>query len=105
MLITVGVLKGIKTHEYRVASRLEPPANMWRPAIETNAGTGIGITDDNYRTAGATILDFAGEVFASSEMIVKVKEPTSRVGAAAREPDPLQLSASGTFFRNQDLQS
>ncbi len=31
LLITVGVLKGIETHEYRVASRLEPPANMWRP--------------------------------------------------------------------------
>lgn len=43
--------------------------------VETNACAGIGATDDNCRKAGATILDSAREVFASSEMIVKVKEP------------------------------
>ena len=52
---------------------------MWQPATmywsRANAGAGIGATDDDYRKAGATILSSAREVFASSEMIVKVKEP------------------------------
>lgn len=43
--------------------------------VETNDGAGIGATDDNYRKAGATIVGSAREVFASTEMIVKVKEP------------------------------
>lgn len=43
--------------------------------VETNAGVGIGATDENYRMASATIVDSAREVFASSEMIAKVKEP------------------------------
>lgn len=48
--------------------------------VETNAGAGIGSTDEDYRKAGATILDSAREVFASSEMIVKVKEPQASNG-------------------------
>jgi alanine dehydrogenase len=43
--------------------------------IETNAGNGIGFTDQDYINAGASILDTAAEVFAKAEMIVKVKEP------------------------------
>ncbi|XIA67546.1 hypothetical protein ACFIOY_19260 [Bradyrhizobium sp. TZ2] len=42
--------------------------------IEIKAAVGIGATDDNYRTAGATILDSTREVFTSGEMIAKVKE-------------------------------
>lgn len=40
-------------------------------AIEKNAGAAIGGTDDNCRTALRTTVDFAGEVFASREMIVR----------------------------------
>ncbi len=75
----VGVPKEIKTHEYRVG--LTPGAVReyvsagHDVAVETNAGAGIGATDDDYRKAGATILGSGREVFASSEMIVKVKEP------------------------------
>jgi alanine dehydrogenase len=43
--------------------------------VETNAGAGIGATDEMYRKAGAGILGGAREVFASSEMVVKIKEP------------------------------
>lgn len=75
----VGVPKEVKTHEYRVG--LTPGAVREYVAaghsvmVETNAGAGIGATDDNYRRSGATIADSAREVFASSDMIVKVKEP------------------------------
>lgn len=85
----VGILKEIKTHEYRVG--LTPGAVREYVAaghsvlVESNAGAGIGATDDNYRKAGATIATSAREVFASSEMIVKVKEPQPSEWTQLRE--------------------
>ncbi len=75
----VGVPKEIKNHEYRVG--LTPPSveELVRHGhdvfVETNAGMGIDFTDQDYQDAGATILATAAEVFAQSDMIVKVKEP------------------------------
>jgi alanine dehydrogenase len=75
----VGVPKEIKTHEYRVgltpSSVREYVAAGHNVTVETGAGAGIGASDDVYRKAGARIADTAREVFASNEMIVKVKEP------------------------------
>jgi alanine dehydrogenase len=77
--------------------------------VETNAGAGIGAADETYRKAGADIADTAAEVFATADMIVKVKEPQAREWVQLREgqilftylhlaPDPEQakgLMASG----------
>ena len=109
----VGVPKEIKVHEYRVG--LTPGAVREYVAaghavvVETGAGAGIGATDDTYRKAGAVIAATAAEIFASADMIVKVKEPQPREWAQLREgqilftylhlaPDPEQakgLMASG----------
>jgi len=43
--------------------------------VETGAGAGINATDQAYLSAGATIASTAAEIFAKSEMIIKVKEP------------------------------
>jgi alanine dehydrogenase len=43
--------------------------------IQFNAGEGSGFLNDDYQKAGAIILDTIGQVYAISEMIVKVKEP------------------------------
>jgi alanine dehydrogenase len=43
--------------------------------VESNAGVGIGASDIHYQAAGATIARNAAEVYATAEMIVKVKEP------------------------------
>jgi alanine dehydrogenase len=51
--------------------------------VEKDAGAGIGATDDDYRKVGAKAFDSAHEVFASSDMIVKIRASTFRVGAAA----------------------
>ncbi|MDE5458639.1 alanine dehydrogenase [Bradyrhizobium sp. CSA112] len=87
--MNVGVPKEIKTHEYRVGltpgAVREYVAAGHKVVVETNAGAGIGATDENYRRAGATILDSAHEVFASSEMIVKVKEPQPSEWTLLRE--------------------
>jgi len=85
----VGVPKEIKNHEYRVG--LTPPSveELVRHGhdvfVETNAGMGIDFTDQDYKDAGATILKTAAEVFAQSDMIVKVKEP-QQVEIAMLEP-------------------
>jgi alanine dehydrogenase len=75
----VGVPKEIKNHEYRVgltpASVAELVAAGHELFVETQAGSGIDCPDGAYVKAGATILPTAKDVFASSDMIVKVKEP------------------------------
>lgn len=75
----VGVPKEIKVHEYRVgltpASASEFVRNGHKVIVETNAGSGIGFSDEDYTAVGAEIIATAAEVFAQAEMIVKVKEP------------------------------
>jgi len=75
----VGVPKEIKVHEYRVgltpASVAELVAHGHEVFVETKAGSGIDCPDKAYEKAGATILPTAADVFAQSDMIVKVKEP------------------------------
>ena len=75
----VGVPKEIKVHEYRVglvpASVAELTAAGHEVIVETKAGTGIDFSDQDYVNVGATIAANAAEVFAKSDMIVKVKEP------------------------------
>ena len=75
----VGVPKEIKTHEYRVgltpAGVRELTRHGHAVVVEHNAAAGIGIADDAYVAAGATIAGSADQVFAQAELIVKVKEP------------------------------
>jgi len=75
----IGVPKEIKNHEYRVGltpgSVRELVHHKHQVMIETAAGAGIGVTDDDYRRAGAIVVDSAAEIYGAAEMIVKVKEP------------------------------
>lgn len=75
----IGVPKEIKTHENRVgltpASVRELVTRGHQVIIESNAGGPIGLDDNQYRSAGAEILDTAQEIFSRAQMIVKVKEP------------------------------
>jgi alanine dehydrogenase len=75
----VGIPKEVKTHEYRVGlvsgSVRELVHHGHQVAVERGAGSAIGIDDQDYIRAGATIAASAAEVFAAADMIVKVKEP------------------------------
>lgn len=75
----VGVPKEIKPQENRVGlvpgSVREVVRSGSTVFVEKGAGLGIGIDDEQYRIAGAEILDSADEVFARADLIVKVKEP------------------------------
>ncbi|KAK0349910.1 hypothetical protein LTR94_031173, partial [Friedmanniomyces endolithicus] len=100
-------------HEYRVGltpgAVREYVARGHEVIVETKAGAGIAADDDTYRAAGARIVDTAAEVFATAQMVVKVKEPQPGEWVQLREdqilftylhlaPDPEQargLQASG----------
>ena len=75
----IGVPKEIKVHEYRVgltpAGVRELVAAGHEVAVESQAGGGVGMGDDQYQAVGARILPTAQDVFAAAELIVKVKEP------------------------------
>lgn len=75
----IGVPKEIKNNEYRVgltpAGVLEFAKRGHEVFIQTGAGIGSGFTDEQYIEAGAQILPGIKEVYATAEMIVKVKEP------------------------------
>ncbi|NKF50589.1 alanine dehydrogenase [Shewanella sp. WXL01] len=75
----IGVPTEIKNHEYRVgmvpSSVRELTNHGHEVFVQSDAGMGIGFTNQDYINAGASILDTAEEVFAKAEMIVKVKEP------------------------------
>ena len=85
----VGCPKEIKNHEYRVGltpgSVREYVTHGHDVLIETGAGAGIGADDNAYRSAGATIAKTAAEVFAKSDMVVKVKEPQPSEWVQLRE--------------------
>ncbi|WP_421995262.1 alanine dehydrogenase [Reyranella sp.] len=75
----VGVPKEIKDHEDRVglvpSSVAELVHHGHTVLVERGAGLGAGLTDEQYQAAGARIAADAAEIFSTSEMIVKVKEP------------------------------
>ena len=85
----IGVPKEIKNHEYRVGmvpgSVRELINHGHKVFVEHNAGIGIGFTDEDYQAAGAEVLPTAADVFATAEMIVKVKEPQAVERAMLRE--------------------
>ena len=75
----IGCPKEIKPQEFRVgltpSAALEAVNAGHEVLIQTAAGVGAGFEDSDYETAGAKILSTAEEVFATADMIVKVKEP------------------------------
>ncbi|MEM7178713.1 MAG: NAD-binding protein, partial [Pseudomonadota bacterium] len=75
----IGCPTEIKTREYRVgmtpATCREAIAHGHQVVVQAGAGAGAGFTDEMYANVGAQITATAQEVFASAEMIVKVKEP------------------------------
>lgn len=75
----IGVPKEIKIDEYRVglvpATIRVLASKGHKVLVQTCAGEGAGVSDEEYAAAGAEILTGAEPIFANSELIVKVKEP------------------------------
>ncbi|TNC22744.1 alanine dehydrogenase [Amycolatopsis alkalitolerans] len=77
----IAVPREIKKHEYRVAVTPAGVHELTRRGhqvfIETGAGSGSAISDDDYTAAGAKILAKADDVWAEGDLILKVKEPVA----------------------------
>ena len=78
-MMTIGVPREIKTDEYRVGllpvgAELLTRAGH-RVLVEHQAGVASGFGDDDYRRAGAIVVEPAGSIWAEADMIIKVKEP------------------------------
>ncbi len=109
----IGVPKEIKDNEFRVgltpSSVSELVHHGHEVTIEAGAGTGSGLMDSEYEAAGAKLSANAADIFASSDLVVKVKEPLAgerrmlREGQvlftylhlAADKPQTLDLMQSG----------
>ncbi|TSA07238.1 MAG: alanine dehydrogenase [Comamonadaceae bacterium] len=104
----IGLPKEIKNNEYRVgltpASVRELTSHGHQVLVQTGAGAAIGLSDEQYKAAGATLAADAKEIFAKAEMIVKVKEPQPQECTMLRAgqilytylhlaPDPEQTAA------------
>jgi alanine dehydrogenase len=103
----IGVTSEIKDNEARVglipSSIHELTAHGHRVMVQSGAGLGSGFTDEDYRLAGAEIVNGPDEIFSRAEMVVKVKEPQAEERKRLRPgqilftylhlaPDPAQTS-------------
>jgi alanine dehydrogenase len=77
--VIIGIPKEIKDSEYRVAATPEGVRELTRAGhevvVESGAGLGSALADEDFAAAGARILPDADAVFERAEMILKVKEP------------------------------
>jgi alanine dehydrogenase len=91
--VKVGIPREVKNHEYRVAVTPagvhELVRNGHEVYIEKEAGVGSSIMDDDYAAAGATILGAADDVWATADLILKVKEPVAQEYERMREGQTL----------------
>ena len=75
----IGVPSEVKNNENRIGMTPDSVSNLTKKGhevfVQENAGANIGFFDQDFISAGAKILKTPEDVYKSSEMIVKVKEP------------------------------
>ncbi len=91
--VKVGIPREVKNNEFRVAitpaGAHELVRNGHQVAVEQGAGIGSSIPDEEYVAAGATILGSADEVWATADMLLKVKEPIAEEYGRLRKDQTL----------------
>lgn len=105
----VGVPKEIKDNEFRVGMTPATVAELTHHGhsviVETAAGLGSGLPDEEYRACGAEIVDTATEIFRRADMVVKVKEPLAAERALLRPGQTLftYLHLAPDLAQTEDL--
>jgi alanine dehydrogenase len=105
--VNVGIPREVKDSEYRVAATPEGVRELThgghRVVVESGAGSGSAVRDDDFRQGGAEILPDADAVFSEADLIVKVKEPQPSEFDRFREGQVLltylHLAADGALTR------
>jgi proton-translocating NAD(P)+ transhydrogenase subunit alpha len=96
---SIGIPKEIMTGEKRVSATPETTRKMVEEGaevfVETGAGSGSHFTDENYRDAGASIIDDVEQLFAQVDMILKVKEP---LYSKAKGKHEIDMMRSGQYL-------
>ncbi len=91
--VKVGIPREVKNNEFRVAitpaGAHELVRNGHQVTVEQGAGIGSSIPDEEYVAAGATILGSADEVWATADMLLKVKEPIAEEYGRLRKDQTL----------------
>jgi NAD(P) transhydrogenase subunit alpha len=93
----IGVLREIHTGEKRVATTPEVAGQLqklgYSVCIESGAGKNANFSDDAYREAGVEILDEAKDVWATADIIIKVRAPQADSKSGI---DEVELVREGT---------
>ena len=104
----IGVPQEVKNNEFRVGLTPGNVSGLCQQGhsvlVQRGAGSQIGLSDESYRIAGATLINSAAEIYSKADMIVKVKEPQPQECSMLREdqilftylhlaPDPIQTKA------------
>ena len=104
----ISVPQEVKNNEFRVGLTPGNVSGLCQQGhsvlVQRGAGAQIGLSDESYRIAGATLINSAAEVYSKADMIVKVKEPQAQECSMLREdqilftylhlaPDPVQTKA------------
>jgi len=91
--VKVGIPREVKNNEFRVAitpaGAHELVRNGHQVVVERGAGVGSSIPDEEYVAVGATILGSADEVWATADMLLKVKEPVAEEYGRLRKDQTL----------------
>jgi len=91
--VKIGIPREVKNNEYRVAATPSGVHELVRHGhqvyVETDAGTGSSISDEDYAAAGAQILDSPDDVWAEADLVLKVKEPVASEYHRMREGQTL----------------
>ncbi|MCA7953596.1 Re/Si-specific NAD(P)(+) transhydrogenase subunit alpha [Burkholderia seminalis] len=89
MTLQIGIPLEIATGERRVATVPEVVEKLiklrFSVAVQSGAGAGANFDDDAYRAAGASIAATAAELWSGSDIVFKVRPPTSDEVALMRE--------------------
>lgn len=88
-MMRIGIPKEIKDNEYRVGMVPGGVLSLVNDGhtvfVEAGAGEGSGFSDQEFVEAGAKVVGTADELYATSDMIIKVKEPVSAEYSRLRE--------------------
>lgn len=89
----IGIPREVKNNEYRVAATPSGVHELVRHGhqvyVETDAGTGSSISDEDFAGAGAQVLDSPDDVWAEADLVLKVKEPVASEYHRMREGQTL----------------
>ena len=101
-MTTIGIPKEIHPGEKRVAATPQTVLKLKKlgfdVVVESHAGHGINTIDSEYREAGATVIDGTKELWAASDVIMKVRPPEENKELGVHEADLLNEGATLVGF-------